>query len=85
MTAKTGKYSVDPLFHAIYHDNDPTTVYFMNFTHNKVEATQALNGLPCIISKEILIKPNDFITISGIKRATMGMWDKYKHTFTNPD
>ena len=43
MTAKTGKYARDQLFHAIYCDNNPTIVHFMYLPHHKVEATQALN------------------------------------------
>ena len=67
MTAKTGKYAGDQLFHAISCDNNPTTVYFMYFPHDKVEATQVLNGLTCIASEELRTKPNHFITRSGIK------------------
>ena len=85
MTAKTGKYSGDQLFHAVYCDNDTTTVHFMYFPHHKVESTQALNWLPCILSEELLINPINFITRSGIERATMGIWDKEKHTFTDPN
>ena len=65
MTEETGKYAGDQLFHAISCDNGPTTVNFMYFPHNKVEATQVLNVLPCIISEEIPINTNDFITRSG--------------------
>ena len=36
MTAKTGKYARDKLFHTIYHDNEPTTVRFIYFPHHKV-------------------------------------------------
>ena len=57
----------------------------MYFHHHKVEATQALNGLPCIISEELPINPNDIITRSEIKQATMVIWDKYKCTFTDPN
>ena len=78
MTGKIGKYSGDQLFHAISHDKDPTRVNFIYFPHHKVEATQVLNCLLCIISEDILINANDFITRSGIYRATMGIWDKEK-------
>ena len=83
MTAKTGKYVGNKLFHAISHYKNPTTVIFMYFPHHKVEATQVLNGLPCTISEELLINPNYFVTRSGIEQATMGIWDKDKLTFTN--
>ena len=76
MTAKTEKYSGDKLFHAISRDNNPATVQFMYFSRNKVEATQVFNGIPRILSEELLINPSNFITISGIYRATMGIWDK---------
>ena len=82
MTAKTGKYDGDQLFHAIYCDNDPTTIHFMYFPHHEVESTQVLNGLPCIISEELLIKPAYFVTRSGIDRVNMGIWDNNKRTFT---
>ena len=36
MTAKTVKYAGDQLFHAIYHDNNPTTVHFIYFPHHKI-------------------------------------------------
>ena len=84
MTAKTGKYARDQLFHTIFCENDPTIVHFMYFTHHKVETTQVLSGIPCIISEELLINTNDFITRSGIEQATMGNWDKEKSTFTKP-
>ena len=45
----------------------------MYFPHNKVEATQVLDRLTCILSEELLVNPNNFITISGIERATMGI------------
>ena len=83
MTAKTGKYSGDQLFHAISRYNDPTTVYFIYFPHCKLEATQFLNGLTCILSEELTVNPNGFIAILGVERATMGVWDIYKRTFTN--
>ena len=85
MTAKTGKYTGYQLFHEISYDNNPTTVHFMYFPHHKVEATQDFNGMPCIIYEDLLIKTNDFITISGIEIYTMGIWDKEKRTFTNPN
>ena len=85
MNAKTGNKSVDKLFHTISHENDPITVHFMYFSHHKVEATQVLNGIPCILSEELLVNPNNFITISGIQWDTMGTWDKDKRTFTNPN
>ena len=56
----------------------------MYFTHHKVESNQVFNGIPYIISEELLINPNNFITISGIKRATMVIWDKDKRNFTSP-
>ena len=34
MNATTGKYAGDQLFHAISHENDPTTVQFMYLTHH---------------------------------------------------
>ena len=85
MTAKTGKYSGDQLFHTISHDKNPTTVQFIYFPYHKVKATQVLNGLTCILSEELLIKPNDFITISGVDRSTMGIWGREKRTFTEPN
>ena len=84
MTTKMGKHAGDRLFHAISRDKDTTNVHFIYFPHHKVEATHVLNRLPCILSEEILTKPNNLITRSGIERATMGIWDKEKHTFTNP-
>ena len=57
----------------------------MYFTHHKVEAAQVLNWLPCIISEEQLINPSEVITRSGIDQATMGIWDKDKITFINPN
>ena len=85
MTAKSGKYAGDQLFHAISRDNNPTTVQFMYSPHNKVEATQFLNGMPCILSEELLTNPKNFITISGIEISTMGIWDKEKRTLTYPN
>ena len=85
MTAKTGKYNGDQYLHAIYCDNDPTTIYFMYFNHNKLEATHALKVLPCIISEEILTNTTNFITRSGIEKYNMGIWDKYKRTFIDPN
>ena len=76
MTAKPGKYAEDKSSHAISSNNDPTTVHFTYFPRHKVEATQVLNRNLCIISEELLVKPNNFITRSGIERATMGVWDK---------
>ena len=72
MTAKIGKYAGDKLSYAISHDNDPTTVHFIYFSHHKLEANQVLNELTCIISEEILVNPNDFITRSGIE--CWGLW-----------
>ena len=85
MISKTGKYAGYQLFHAISCYNDPTTVHFMYFPHNKVEATHILNGMPCILSEELLINPNYFFTRSGIDRSNMGIWDKEKRTFTDPN
>ena len=76
MTTKTVKYDRDQLLHAISHDNNPTTVNFIYFTHHKVEETQVLNGLTCILSEELLLNPNYFMTRSGIEQANMGIWDK---------
>ena len=39
MTAKTGKYDGDQLFHAISRDNNTTTVHFMFCLHLKLEVT----------------------------------------------
>ena len=80
-----GKYVGDQIFHAISRDNNPITIHFIYFPHHKVEATQVINGLPCIISKELLVNPKIFITRSGIEQAIMCIWDKYKRTFTNPN
>ena len=85
MTAKTGYYAGDQLFHAIYRDNDPTTAHFMFLTHHKFEATHVINRLPLIIYEELLVNPDDFIPILGINWATMGIWDKYKRAFTDPN
>ena len=49
MNEKTGKYAGDQLFHTIYCDNNPTTVNVLYFIHHKMEATQVLNRLPCIL------------------------------------
>ena len=57
----------------------------MYFPYHEVEATQVLNGLTCILSEELLINPNYFITKSGIDLDTMGIWERDKRTFTNPD
>ena len=67
MTAKIGKYSGDQLFHAISRDKNQTTVHFMYSTYYKVEVTQSLQGIPCILSEEILINYNNLITRSGIE------------------
>ena len=83
MTARTVKYSGYQLFHAISYDNDTTTVHVIYFPRHKVEATQVLYRLPCILYQELLVITNVFITISGIERATMGIWDKEKRTFAN--
>ena len=85
MTAKTEKYTRDQLFHAISCDNNPTTVHFMYFRNHKVEAIKVLKRRPCILFEELLINPNIFITISGIEQSTMGIRDKYKCTFTEPN
>ena len=57
----------------------------MFFPHQKVKSTQVINGLTCILSEEVLVNPNDFIARSGIKKNTMGIWDKDKRTFTKPN
>ena len=57
----------------------------MYFIHHKLEAAHALNGLPCIISAEILTNTTNFITRSGIEKYNMGIWDKYKRTFIDPN
>ena len=62
MTAKIGKYAGDQLFHEISRDNNPITLNFIYFTHHKVEATQVLKRIPCILSEELLINPQNFIT-----------------------
>ena len=85
MTAKTEKYTRDQLFHAISCDNNPTTVHFMYFRNHKVEAIKVLKIRPCILFEELLIKPRNFITISGIERSTMGIYDKEKRIFTDPN
>ena len=73
ITVKMGEYAGYQLFHAISHDNNPNTVHFMYFPDHNVEANQVLNVLPCILSKRILVNPNDLITRSGIEQATMGI------------
>ena len=80
-----GTYAGDQLFHAIYRDNHPTTISFMYLHHHKVEATQVLNVIPCIIYEELLANPNNFITRSGIQGDTIGIWYKDKRTLTNPN
>ena len=85
MTVSTGKYARDQLFHAIPRNNNFTTVHFMFFLHHKVKKKQVLNRLPFILSEEIPVNPNYFINRSGINIATMGIWDKAKCAFTNPD
>ena len=57
----------------------------MYFSYHKLGANQFINVIPCILSEEILVNPNDFITRSGIDQATMCIWDKYKRAFTNPN
>ena len=57
----------------------------MYFPHHKVEETQGLTVPPSIITEELLINPNNFITRSGIKQATMGIRDKEKCTLTDPN
>ena len=71
MTAKMGNYAGDKLFHAISHDNDPTTIHLMYFPHHKVEATQVINGLPCILYEELIINSNYFIIRSGNEQDNM--------------
>ena len=85
MNAESVKYASDQLFHAISFDKDTTTVYFIYFTHHKLDATQVLNGLPCILYEYILVNPNDFINRSDIERASMCIWDKEKCNFTDPN
>ena len=85
ITAKMGKYARDQLFHEISHDNDPTTIHFMYFPHHKVEATQVINGLPCILYEELPVNSKFSISRSGIEQDTMGIWDKDNHTFANPN
>ena len=55
----------------------------MYLPHQKVKATQAHNGLTYVLAKYLLIKHTNFITISGIDRDVMGLWDKNKCNFTN--
>ena len=57
----------------------------MYFPHHMVEATQVLNKITYILTEDLLINPKNFITRPGIERATMGIWDKYKRTFTKPN
>ena len=76
INSKTGKYSGDQLFQAISCDNNPTTVKFMYSPHHKVEGNHALNGPPCILSEELLVNTNYFITRSGFEGSTMSIWDK---------
>ena len=57
----------------------------MYLRHNEEESTQVLNGLPCIIPEELIINTKHFITRSGIKIATMGIWDREKSNFANTD
>ena len=78
-----GKCARDQLFHAIFRDKNTTTKHYIFFPNHRVESTNDLNGLTCILSEELLVNPNCFITGSGIERATMGIWDKDKSTFTD--
>ena len=48
----------------------------MYFPHQKLKATETLKGLTCILFEKIIINPKVFITILGIERATMGIWNK---------
>ena len=66
MTTKKGTYDGDQPFHAIFRDKDITTVHFMYLSHHKLEATQVLNVVPCILHEDLLINPNNFITKSVI-------------------
>ena len=61
MTAKTVKYVGDKLFRTISPENIPNKIHFIYFPQYRVEANQVLNVLPCILSDEILIDPNNFI------------------------
>ena len=85
MTCKMGKCAGDQIFHAISCDNNPTNLHLMYFPHRKLESTQVLNGISCIIYEELLTNPNDLITRSSIERSTMGKWDKDKCTSPNPN
>ena len=85
MTAKTGNYARDKLFYATSLENNPITLHFMYFPHHMVEATKVINRLPYIIAEELLVNPNNFITISVIYRATMVIWDKDKQIFADPN
>ena len=51
------------------------------FNH-MVEENQFLDGLPFILSWEIIINPNKLFNRSGIEWDTMRIWYKYKQTFT---
>ena len=73
MAENTEKCARDQLFHTLSRDNDPTTLHFMLFTCHKVKSTQVINGIPSILYEELLVNPNEFVTRSGIKRATMGV------------
>ena len=75
MNAKTVYYVGDLLFHAISRDNTRTIMYFIYLIHYKVDSTQFLNVLPCILSKKLLINHNAFITKSWIEKVTLGIWD----------
>ena len=57
----------------------------MYFPPHMVEATLILNGISCIITEELLINTNYLITRSETEQATTGIWDKDKHTFTDPN
>ena len=73
ITEKMVKHVRYQLIHAISRDNDATTVHFIYFPHHKVEETQVLNGLPCILSEDLLVNPNYYMTISEIEIYTMGI------------
>ena len=49
MTANMVTYARDQLFHTLCRNNDPTTVHFLYFPHNNLEATYVINGLLCIV------------------------------------
>ena len=85
MTVKTGKYPGDKLFHVIPCDNDTTTIHFMYVNHHKIEEPRSSTDYHVFSLNSYSSTPNDFITISGIEITTIGIRDKDKGIFTNPN